>query len=343
MEIERVVFTYGTSRQVYRSLTDRLSDDPLGSTPLSQAESNLQSNLDMMTHTDRSIITGLSRAGVSVTELPYRKIAAMSRAEFSELLGEADLVFFDSSRFARELYFEHAPVDSMGISSRWFPGDFDMLIELSYEGSGERNIGDVVQDMVLTDHLAHAQFLSPKIQFTTKRKAREIAQAAGIPVPQGWEVDEFLAGSFALPVVLKHTECDGGSGVYFIEDIDQLKRFFDPEIYAQLDFEGAPNTRDYILEQFIETPSQRFTHYRIYTVGNGAVIGAVLAASSHGDDERIFSERRYPLYTADQAYGQTHLPDHSPNPLYMGFKKITSNKKKGESRSRLLGGAIRVH
>lgn len=138
-------------------------------------------------------------------------------------------------------------------------------------------------------------------------------EEAGIPIPETMEVQEYLEkGVEDKPVVLKHKRSSLGKGVFYL-DRSQIERFLSDELTPEMEalvsaylphptsLERLVNTwniiankswresirrriysvlepKNYFVQEFIETPSDSFTSYRILTVG-GEILGCVINAS----------------------------------------------------------------
>lgn len=91
--------------------------------------------------------------------------------------------------------------------------------------------------------------------------------AAGVPIPKTMEVEEYLDTARELPVVVKHRNGTLGKEVFYLDMPDQIDAFF-----------KLRRKEVYVTQAFIETPSDRFTTYRIFTVGD-EILCAVLTVS----------------------------------------------------------------
>lgn len=151
----------------------------------------------------------------------------------------------------------------------------------------------------------------------------------GIPTPRHYTMDEmrekFESGAdIPLPLVFKDTYGCNGNGVFFIEKKEQLAIIFDKDKiaaarakYPAIDFDHMSFT----FEDFIKTPSDYYSKYRIVFLGHGAIhVNSTLKYSDRkkGDDKielpplaekdaaRIYHEPDSPLYLASvqkQAHG----------------------------------------
>jgi|SRR3989344_1394112 len=160
-----------------------------------------------------------------------------------------------------------------------------------------------------------------------------------IPVPKTQEVDEYLLGEKKVPIVLKFNTGTRGSNIFFVESIDQLVKYFDRDFYREgirqslnVDLNQYDNTLpdkdDYHISEFIDSPSDHYTHFRILTFRD-QILGAVLNYSSNkkSDETRI-----------DEPYGKG-IPGYIPNwttskesPMYLGWKSIISNHAAGATQ-----------
>jgi hypothetical protein len=102
-------------------------------------------------------------------------------------------------------------------------------------------------------------------------------QKAGIPIPKTMKVEEYLA-TRNVPAVLKARSFYQGKRVLYLEK-DQIERFFDKSTWqGRVSAKNMPQPGQYFVQEFIETPSDRFTSYRVVTVGD-VIVGCVLTVS----------------------------------------------------------------
>ena len=113
-------------------------------------------------------------------------------------------------------------------------------------------------------------------------------EEAGIPIPRTMEVEEYLEKGSSNPVVLKPKGESLGRGVFYLTR-EQVEQFFDPKRlrrYGLNPEEIANFPKACLIQEFIETPGDRFTHYRVFTVG-GEILGCVISASRQTKEETV--------------------------------------------------------
>ncbi len=227
----------------------------------------------------KSLFTILSEGGVEV-EI-YRPSGKNLEDELSlleEKLQSADLIFHNYGLMRRN------PSVSQDLASR-------------------------VSSLILEKYQPKSHLLTQDKFYIAKRM-----EEAGIPIPETMEVQEYLEkGIEDKPVVLKHRRSSLGRGVFYL-DRSQIEILFGDELTPEMRalvlaylpnptfLERGVNTvryiipngswkkrmsqhirsviqpENYFVQEFIETPSDSFTSYRIFTVG-GEILGCVINAS----------------------------------------------------------------
>ena len=110
-----------------------------------------------------------------------------------------------------------------------------------------------------------------------KLKIARIMQKAGISIPETMKVEEYLA-TRDCPGVLKPRGLYQGNLVLCL-DRKEIERFFDEATWqGELRVENTPQPGQYFVQEFIETPSDRFTSYRVITIGD-VIVGCVVTVS----------------------------------------------------------------
>src|SRR3989338_3645786 len=108
-------------------------------------------------------------------------------------------------------------------------------------------------------------------------------QKAGIPVPETMEVGEYLA-TRNDPAVVKPRSLYQGKMVLYLEK-DQIEKFFEEKTWrGKARAENMPQPEQYFVQEFIETPGDRFTSYRVVTAGD-VIVGCVLTVSGQTKSE----------------------------------------------------------
>ena len=153
--------------------------------------------------------------------------------------------------------------------------------------------------------------------------------AIGLPRIKRMTVEEWEANK-SFPTVLKMKNTSQGRGIYLLDNEDQFRKLFDKEyaealVQGQFGFCGFSSSKDYFdVSEFIECPSDHYTHYRVFTLGEGTVLGAILSYSARrkNDDERI----------AVDDVNIHDVYDDVKSPLFLNRRKIVSNKGNGGSQ-----------
>jgi hypothetical protein len=136
-------------------------------------------------------------------------------------------------------------------------------------------------------------------------------ETGGIPIPQTWDASRYIVDDKQTLIVVKHKRGRQGNQVYCFR-AHKLAEFFDEKLYNDWGME-APQRKDYLVQEFVPTPSNRFTHYRVFTVGD-EILGVVLNVSakkqrkewiSHPDDPSWWNEFEF---TSNSSQGGVQIP-----------------------------------
>lgn len=141
-----------------------------------------------------------------------------------------------------------------------------------------------VEDLIYSRFLNKTDFSSHTKVVTDKRSSHRIAQANGINVPETWSMEKYLSEIRTLPILFKTPHGSRAEGNLFLDREEQLKLFFDEEANARCR-RSSPSMDSYDAQEYINTPSNHFTHYRIFSLGDGTIIGAVLGVSGNKKDQ----------------------------------------------------------
>ncbi|MFH1134142.1 MAG: hypothetical protein V1735_06650 [Nanoarchaeota archaeon] len=204
-----------------------------------------------------------------------------------------------------------------------------------------------VEDLIYSRFLHKTDFHSHTKEVADKRSSHRIAQTNGIPVPKTWSMKQYLLDIRTLPVLFKTPYGSRAEGNIFLDREDQLRLFFDEEANARCGI-SPPSMDCYDAQEYINTPSSHFTHYRIFTLGDGTIVGAVLGVSGNRKDQPV--RRAYP---SEYSYEDTltedfqrrkasiaqskllatlwgaPIYDHVLSPLYLGLLDVFSNHSAG--------------
>src|SRR3989338_2953048 len=162
--------------------------------------------------------------------------------------------------------------------------------------------------------------------YDNKTNGVRIAREAGIPIPQTRTPAQYLAAGAPLPAVVKGTQGTCGDEIFYFDLPQQVERFFGKKGWEKLGL--APPAEDkYLIQQFILTPSDHFTHYRIFTLGDGTIVGAMLTASADRKTEVQRISEPGPFGTGSNFFTNVD------SPLYLGYIGVTSNA--AEERSQI--------
>ncbi|MBT6761467.1 hypothetical protein HOA92_00345 [archaeon] len=246
---------------------------------------------------DTYLFPELKRLGVDVTILEHEAGESSSDAaqRFGPVFEAADLIFHESRRVA------------YGVGAKEWRGEYAKGIE----------------ELIQRDFLKKSHLIgSNGNPIAYKHNGSKLASDAGALIPAQWNPSEYLASDRPLPVVIKPVSMNGGSQIFFLDRAEQVATIFDDEKYKNNAF-FPPTDGFNIIQKFVETPSDHFTHYRIFTLGDGRIIGAVLHASSNKKSglKRLAEPGPFD-------WG-SHIYDNVKSPLYLGRFDIVSNVAQG--------------
>ena len=204
-----------------------------------------------------------------------------------------------------------------------------------------------VEDLMYSRFLHKTDFHSHTKEVADKRSSQRIAQTNGIPVPKTWSMETYLSDIRTLPILFKTPHGSRAEGNLFLDREDQLRLFFNEEANARCE-RNPPSMDSYDAQEYINTPSNHFTHYRIFTLGDGTIVGAVLGVSGNRKDQPVRracpSEYSYEdTLTEDFQRRKASIPqsellitlwgarfyDHVLSPLYLGLLDVFSNHSNG--------------
>ena len=296
MPAKKVVFTYDFTDETYMEYYGKYPE------LFSMHSTNRDRN-----KFDQLLFKNLHESGVAAEMLTHEENQDIpsTLTSLDEKLGKADMVFHVTPRIAFEKE--------------------DSIWKTDYQKS--------IEDLVISKFLGKSHFSSNDVNFFTKQNVRKIATPSGIPMPPSFTVEDYLASERQLPVILKRDDLSDGEGIYFIDKPEQIDRFFDQSLYSRKDVEHILPKRTYYLfevQEFIETPSNHYTHYRIFTLGDGTILGAILSVSANTKDKPKRIVEPVPF-----VWGSICID----SPLYMGFIKVVSNHAQGGTQIPLNPGS----
>ena len=217
----------------------------------------------------KEILRQLAQQGIEITHLRDYFPGGVTDGTFQRgvyhLAEKADLIFHDTSRFLHQVP-RHEVVDT-------------------YRAQLNRAISGFLWK-------THIERDNPN---TSKRRAIELVAAhGGIRTPKIWTVDEFLAHP-QYPAVFQGRFASMGEVVTYIPNSEAAGRVMP---------KGVDYYRDKAdFYEFIQTPSDHFTSYRIITFADGSIMAAVMQAS-----RRKKSREGFANITSNHATGSNQIP-----------------------------------
>ena len=149
-----------------------------------------------------------------------------------------------------------------------------------------KDLASRVDELINGKYLHKSHISLPEDYGLDKLIATRRMQKAGIPTPETMEVEEYLATRDG-PAVLKPRVLYQGNSVLYLEK-EQIERFFDEKTWhgkhGKVRARNIPQPGKYFVQEFIETPSDRFTSYRVVAVGD-IIVGCVITASGQTKSE----------------------------------------------------------
>jgi hypothetical protein len=266
------------------------------------------------------VFDNLRKAGVELDILPHPDPESLDEilSTYKERLKGADMVV-------------HLP----GFFFAWAGGDYEEEKDLNefmafywapktHPEKVRRFTFKKALDKYVTNMRGSGVILDADVFLQDEGEVETILDGIGSPGIKRMTVDEWEANKF-FPAVFRMKDTSQGKGIYFLETDDQFRKMFDPE-YIVGDNNSTSgrfsNSRDYFdVREFVECPSDHYTHCRVFTLGDGTILGAVLSysASRKSEDERI-------------AFDDVHIRDvygDIKSPLFLNRRKIVSNKGSG--------------
>ena len=143
-----------------------------------------------------------------------------------------------------------------------------------------------------------------------------------IRVPEAFTVDQFLQRPF-FPAVLYYEGKSKGEGKYLLDNEAQWERFV-----SFLTNEAHPELRNrFKLKQFIHTPGDRYTSYRVITSCTGHILAAGLLYSGQHKNSKdlVTSDLDLAELEGISMHSLLRYLEIPDSPYFLAAKRITSN------------------
>ncbi len=187
-------------------------------------------------------------------------------------------------------------------------------------------------DTLIHKHFLHkTHFSSQYFDYTDKRPSSKFLSACQIPVPNTYSVDEALQLN-NFPVVLKIDVSSCGEHVYLIQSKEVLEKFFylEKKGLSGPSYSFVPEKKDCMVQEYIESPSDYNTHYGIFTLGDGTIVGAALFVSNDKKGQNVWEMERQDAIEFD---GKIKVLDLlyrvRESPFFIDSPLIQSNTSRG--------------
>ncbi len=260
----------------------------------------------------------LSNRGVTVDVMPsaYRARLNDLLIKYKKRLGSADIIFHIPEYTKRDLYYAYQEdfIDWANTREHWASVEFDSINEgrLKDEAIFQHRLNEYIRG--LNDS---GRIVDSDIFIDDDHEVYELLRNNSIPTVEHLTVNDWFNDKF-FPAVFKLNGTSQGRGIYVVDDEFQLSKMFDYHSFGVkniCDFK----TDDFRISRFIECPSNYYTHYRVFTVGSGKILGAVLSYSGFkkSDDVRVTSDWLMDAY------------DYPKSPIFLNRRDIMSNKSRG--------------
>jgi hypothetical protein len=275
------------------------------------------------------IFDNLRSAGINVDVLPDVDPKNLEGIldTYRERIKGADMVMhipaFTSNQlfWAYETDFRAWTQEMSATGHSWTSDEYDEL--QSERKENERQFQVKLNDIV-REQAQSGAILDADVHLESESEVYTTLDQMDIPRINRMTVEEWEANK-TFPAIFKMKNTSQGQGIYHIETDDQFRKLFDKDYIKREDQYGSgrfSDSRDYFdVSEFIDCPSDHFTHYRVFTLGDGTIMGAVLSysGSRKSDDERI----------ALDDVNVRNVYDDVKSPLFLNRKKVVSNKGNG--------------
>ncbi len=242
--------------------------------------------------------------------------------------------------------------DHDGIQNLFFRNGYSLVV------GGRHNLQNQLE-------LSIDSFTSHKIPTALER--RQIAEAvSGVPLPHNFQLGD--AVNSGIPVVAKDTFENNGKNKFFLETHEQRIRFSAWMLYIQRFSEGRLHDQDYIekliretssghfylntganpnwnrswiFEEFVETPGDQYSSFRVLVDAYGAIHYGLVVRSGRRklDKKRLTIEPTKPLQDINPTSPdeKTILLTDPRSPFFLNSKSIVSNNPSDKRRVLLDG------
>lgn len=148
----------------------------------------------------------------------------------------------------------------------------------------------------------------------TKKTIRKLLKGEKVNFPKSY--NKFPVEDMPVPLVLKVPNTSKGEGVFKINEKERLERLFDPE--AEHFGIAKCKPKNFIIQEYIESPSEYYTHYRIFTIGNEPFLGNLHHSAFKKKEgiKRIETKRTHHLLNPD-------------SPIFINSDDIRTNRSIG--------------
>lgn len=238
---------------------------------------------------------------------------------YKQELAGADLIFHLPPYIDNELYraYQRDLFNWIKNKESWSSGEFDLINKsrLEKESFFKQRLNDYIRGLSTVDKIIDSEVFVRDVH-----EFYDILKINSMPSVEHLTFDDWSNNKF-FPAVFKINNSSQGSGIYVVDDELQLKKMLNPASFGVVNI-CAFDINNYRVSRFIECPSNHYTHYRVFTVGSGKILGAVLSYSdfTKSDDIRIESDWCMDAF------------DYPDSPLFLNRRDIMSNKSRGGSQ-----------
>ena len=158
-----------------------------------------------------------------------------------------------------------------------------------------------------------------------------LVKELNLPIPSTFQIHE--PSVLEPPFIIKNSESRKGREVYFIKDKPALNKVYDflsskeayvPSLGGLVTYDASIENKKFIKQEYIKTPSNHFTTYRITVSCVGEIFSSCITYSGTTKNSPQLLQSTY----LDN-WTNKDLLTLTDSPFYIGSQKIVSNKSAG--------------
>lgn len=211
--------------------------------------------------------------------------------------------------------------------------DENLLIELDIERE-TRKLGESLGIRFIEgDDVVQGIVYDLRIKDLLDSDERIMAKDLGLPVPATRRIAE-REGDISFPFIVKNPESRRGREVYLITDLetfDRLKSFLSsvvadvPSLGGRVEYDPSFEAAKLVRQEYIKTPSERFTSYRVMVGCAGEIFSCCMVYSGNKRRDGVIAE----TVAKEGRWHKRDLLKLPDSPFFLGTPKVVSNKSAG--------------